>query len=255
MVMDYRRRAAGEGPDEGGEPTLLVRLGQSPSQQQQQARPGLLKKIVKNNFSLGGAGYSPLSSEDVYTLPIQQQQQKGPRHPYQHQSQPRRFNDKRERVRPCGHRPRRGPGSRQEPSATSPTTCSPVHMPKYPGDPVRHLQGHPADQQDFQQAILMNGKEIDAEGRRGERPPPPPPPPRAASASPPSSRPGSSIASHSDLPSECVDSDDEIQSDAAQKHDSEDDEDVSDSSSTAAAATAALRRTSGSGRSPPRSLV
>nr|XP_027239640.1 LOW QUALITY PROTEIN: uncharacterized protein LOC113830616 [Penaeus vannamei] len=183
MVMDYRRRAAGEGPDEGGEPTLLVRLGQSPSQQQQQARPGLLKKIVKNNFSLGGAGYSPLSSEDVYTLPIQQQQQKGPRHPYQHQSQPRRFNDKRERVRPCGHRPRRGPGSRQEPSATSPTTCSPVHMPKYPGDPVRHLQGHPADQQDFQQAILMNGKEIDAEGRRGERPPPPPspappPPPR-----------------------------------------------------------------------------
>ncbi|ROT83173.1 hypothetical protein C7M84_023646 [Penaeus vannamei] len=65
MVMDYRRRAAGEGPDEGGEPTLLVRLGQSPSQQQQQARPGLLKKIVKNNFSLGGAGYSPLSSEDA----------------------------------------------------------------------------------------------------------------------------------------------------------------------------------------------
>ncbi|XP_063603588.1 uncharacterized protein LOC134779387 [Penaeus indicus] len=257
MVMDYRRRVAapGEGPDEGGEPTLLVRLGQVPAHQQQ-PRPGLLKKIVKNNFSLGGGGYSPLSSEDVYTLPIQQQQQqKGPRHPYQPQSQPRRFNDKRERVRPCGHRPRRGPGSRQEPSATSPTTCSPVHMPhKYPGDPVRLLQGHPADQQDFQQAMLMNGKEVEEEARRGEKPPPPPPP-RAASASPPSSRPGSSIASHSDLPSECVDSDDEIQSDAAQKHDSEDDEDVSDSSSTTAAATAALRRTSGSGRSPPRSLV
>ncbi|MPC60501.1 uncharacterized protein LOC123511863 [Portunus trituberculatus] len=143
------------------------------------ARAGLLTKIVKNNFSLGG-GYAPLGSEDLHGLQSLPQT-----------SAPRPPDDRQERVRPCGHRPRRG--QREEPPSPTPQRA-PVHRQAAGRGGRRESRGGQEDPTDVADGTTQT------EPRTWT----------AGSPSPCSSRPASSLASHSDLPSECVDSEDDL---------------------------------------------
>ncbi|XP_071531974.1 uncharacterized protein [Panulirus ornatus] len=195
VVVDYAGHTD-EASGDDGEPALMLRLGQP-----QQPRPGLLTKIVKNNFSLNSSGYTPLGSEDVYNLPLHHQQVLL-KQAQQHSLHQRSLSeDKCERVRPCGHRPRRAP--REDPKISSPVKA-PVHHRKQSSIDQQHKQKKLSPTQHEKQLDLEQDLVGVADGTTQTEP-------RAwPAASPSSSRPASSLASHSDLPSECVDSEDDV---------------------------------------------
>lgn len=204
VVVDY----AGCADDAAGDDAELTIMQGSPR------APGLFSKIVKSNFSLGSnGGYIALGSEDVFNFPHYQIF-----HRYQDN-----IREERE-VRPCGHRPRTF--STFIPSQS--VRMAPVHT----GNKTTKVQVHSKEiqsdltskgsRENFQaQEQLVQDLAIGVDGTTqtdGTH--------KWNTLSPPSSRPASSLASHSDLPSECVDSEDEEEDEDTQEIVSEDDDDL-----------------------------
>ncbi|XP_066967556.1 uncharacterized protein [Macrobrachium rosenbergii] len=198
VVLDYTGHTD-EASGDDIDPTLPLQYPPHP-------RPGLLTKIVKNNFSLGNGGYSPLGSEDAFHHPFSSpHSQNLLLKQAQHQALQQRHwkDDKNERVRPCGHRPRRG--LKDDPKPISPTKPS-VHSAS------QHINDTHSQKRQFsltptsptakqENPEKLPSPVVDGTTQTDNQPDP--------SLSPASSRPASSIASHSDLPSECVDSEDD----------------------------------------------
>lgn len=193
VVVDYAGYA-----DAAGDDAELTLMQDSPRP------PGLLSKIVKSNFSLGSnGGYIALGTEDAFNFPHYQ---------FFH-----RYQDNiRERgVRPCGHLPR----SFSIPNRTTSQTfipsqsarMAPVHTENRSTMAQMHLKDIQGDlnskdtKENFQaqeqlvqdMATVVDGT-TQTDGAHNWNTP-----------SPPSSRPASSLASHSDLLSECVNSEEE----------------------------------------------
>ncbi|KAK7084230.1 hypothetical protein SK128_005885, partial [Halocaridina rubra] len=208
VVVDY----VGPMDDASGDDT------ESNLRQHPHPRSGLLTKIVKNNFSLSNSGYSPLGSEDIYNLPVNYQNSQNLLiKQAQHQAiqQRQRKEDKNERIRPCGHRPRRSP--KDDPKVISPTNPN-IHHCQQTGEfqsQKRILPQIPKSPPPIpERPEKLPSPVADGTTQTDSHPEP--------SISPASSRPASSIASHSDLPSECVDSDDDTRC-GDNKENSEDD--------------------------------
>ncbi|XP_047477774.1 uncharacterized protein LOC125031204 [Penaeus chinensis] len=199
VVVDY----AGYAGDAGGDDVELARMQGSPRP------PGLLSKIVKSNFSLGNnGGYIALGTEDAFNFPHYQIF-----HRYQDN-----IREERE-VRPCDHLPRSfstgnrttsqtfipSQSARMAPVHTgNKSTKAQVHLKDMQGDlksknSKEHFQAQEQLVQDL--AMVVDGTTQTDGVQKWNTP------------SPPSSRPASSLASHSDLPSECVDSEEEEEED------------------------------------------
>ncbi|XP_042859081.1 uncharacterized protein LOC122245195 [Penaeus japonicus] len=200
VVVDY----AGYTDDASGDDADLVPMQGSP-------RPsGLLSKIVKNNFSIGNnGGYTALGSEDIFNFPHHHMF-------HRYQDDIRDGNE----IRPCGHRPRNSSTANRVTSRTSFITSqnarmASVHIANRTAKTQMHLQGVreirddekskdskelcQAQEQLVQDLITVTDGTTQTDGVQ-----------KWNSLSPPTSRPPSSLASHSDLPSVCVDSEDEI---------------------------------------------
>ncbi|XP_045596243.1 LOW QUALITY PROTEIN: uncharacterized protein [Procambarus clarkii] len=189
VVVDYAGHTDEASGDDG---EVLHRLGQPLP-----PRPCLLTKIVKNNFSLNCSGYTPLGSEDVFSLPLHHQQILLKQVQQQNLQQRSLAEEKCERLRPCGHRPRKVP--REDPKVTSPVKLPIHHRKLSPNEP---LQKPTPSQEDEQHSLDPDSLGVTDGTTQTE--------PRVwPGVSPSSSRPASSLASHSDLPSECVDSEDD----------------------------------------------
>nr|XP_053650708.1 uncharacterized protein LOC128701141 [Cherax quadricarinatus] len=196
VVVDY----AGHTDEASGDDSEVIHRPGQPLTQ----RSGLLTKIVKNNFSLNCTGYTPLGSEDVFNLPLHHQQILLKQVQQQNLQQRNLAEEKCERLRPCGHRPRRV--LREDPKVTSPVKPSVQNRKHSPSEqPLKQLQLLPS-QQEEPSSLEQDSVGVTDGTTQTE--------PRVWPAlSPSSSRPASSLASHSDLPSECVDSEDDVTDD------------------------------------------
>ncbi|XP_076057023.1 uncharacterized protein LOC143034604 [Oratosquilla oratoria] len=210
VVVDYSGHTEGEDFHSGGEDVgvndlNMLKISSSSLNDviKAQSRAGLLSKLVGSNFSIHGHGYSPLSSEDAAVL-----RQEGNRTAAEKSAQCE-LTEKQKRntsplVRPCGHRPRRRQGRsqnssrhhsprQQQSSSTSSTATGP---PVSCNSPVKPSSATSIHSSASHTTLSMSDGATQTESRVW------------ASQSPGSSRPNSSLASHSDLPSECVDSED-----------------------------------------------
>ena len=234
IVLEYLGHTDGEETLSCDGSDYLDRLQDQNSYIPNSQSKGLLSKIVTNNFVLSNGGYSPLSSEDA-CVPLMQPQERIDR------------KTREDKTRPCGHRPRKN-NLNSPPSASTASKAVQYNLNQqmklnkqiksedfnqqfdsqlYTGDIISScptsydaIGSHDEDEEAAQQQSLLNHSHKERGDKRincginlrhegSDRPESSTQESGLVTLSPSSSRCPSSVGSHSDLPSECVDSDDD----------------------------------------------